>query len=56
MQVTATGRASGIPMGAEAGNFLAETGNVYDFADVKIRRIRIFVDRDQALETAGLTE
>jgi ketosteroid isomerase-like protein len=49
MLVTATGRASGIPQDAR-------TGNVYDLADGKIKRIRIFVDREQALEAAGLRE
>jgi ketosteroid isomerase-like protein len=49
MLVTATGRASGIPQDAR-------TGNVYDLADGKIKRIRIFVDRDEALEAAGLSE
>jgi ketosteroid isomerase-like protein len=46
---TGTGRASGIPM-----EFV--TGNVYDFAGGKIQRIRIFFDREQALEAAGLSE
>jgi ketosteroid isomerase-like protein len=49
MLVTGTGRASGIPQDAR-------TGNVYDLADGKIKRIRIFVDRDQAREAAGLKE
>jgi ketosteroid isomerase-like protein len=49
MRVAATGRASGIPQDAR-------TGNVYDFANGKIERIRIFVDREQALEAAGLSE
>ena len=46
---TATWRASGIPTEAA-------TGNVYDFAGGKIQRIRIFFDREQALEAAGLRE
>ena len=46
MRVTATGRASGIP-------HEARTGNVYDLADGKIERIRIFIDRSQALEAAS---
>jgi ketosteroid isomerase-like protein len=46
---TGTGRASGIPM-----EFV--TGNVYDFAGGKIQRIRIFFDREQALEAARLRE
>jgi uncharacterized protein len=49
MLVTGTGRASGIPQEAR-------TVNIYDLADGKIERIRIFVDRDQALEAAGLRE
>ncbi len=49
MRVTATGRASGIPTDAA-------TGNVYDLADGKIKVIRIFADRNQALEAAGLRE
>ena len=47
MRVTATGRASGIPQDAP-------TGNVYDLVDGKIERIRIFADREQALEVVGL--
>jgi ketosteroid isomerase-like protein len=49
MRVTATGRASGIPTETR-------TGNVYDLADGKIELIRIFADREQALEAAGLRE
>jgi ketosteroid isomerase-like protein len=49
MHVTGTGRASGIPVETA-------TGNVYDFADGSIQRIRIFFDRAQALEAAGLKE
>ena len=49
MRVTGTGRASGIPIENA-------TGNVYDFADDRIQRIRIFFDRDQALEAAGRRE
>jgi ketosteroid isomerase-like protein len=49
LHVTATGRASGLPAGTP-------TANVYDFADGKIRRIRIFADRQQALEAVGLSE
>ena len=49
MCVTGTGRASGIPM-----EYV--TGNVYDIADGKIQRIRVFFDRNQALEAAGLQE
>ena len=49
MCVTGTGRASGIPIENA-------TGNVYDIADGKIQRIRVFFDRNQALEAAGLRE
>jgi ketosteroid isomerase-like protein len=49
MRVTGTGRASGIPVETA-------TGNVYDFTDGRIQRIRIFSDRGQALEAAGLSE
>ena len=49
MLVTATGRASGIPQDSRIGN-------VYDLAGGKIERIRIFVDREEALDAAGLSE
>jgi hypothetical protein len=49
MLVTATGRANGIPQDAR-------TANVYDLADGKIERIRIFIDREEAIEAAGLRE
>ena len=45
----ATGRASGIVIGAESAN-------VYDFIDGKISRVRIFLDRDEALKAVGLAE
>ena len=49
LRVGATGRASGIVTGAESAN-------VYYFIDGKISRIRIFLDRDEALEAAGLAD
>ena len=49
MQVTGTGRLSGIPIENPSGN-------VYDFAGGRIQSIRIFFDRGQALEAAGLRE
>jgi ketosteroid isomerase-like protein len=49
MQLTGSGRASGIPTGAE-------TGNVYDLVDGRIKRIRVFFDREEALKAAGLRE
>jgi ketosteroid isomerase-like protein len=48
-RASGTGRASGVPL-----EML--TGNVYDLANGKIRRIRIFFDRQLALEAAGLSE
>jgi uncharacterized protein (TIGR02246 family) len=49
VRVSATGRASGIATGAESAN-------VYDLAEGKIRRIRIFLDRGEALKAVGLAE
>jgi ketosteroid isomerase-like protein len=49
LRVSATGRASGIVTGAESAN-------VYDFIDGKISRVRIFLDRDEALKAVGLGE
>jgi ketosteroid isomerase-like protein len=49
MRTSATGRTSGIVNGTESTN-------VYDFVDGKIDRIRIFLDRDEALEAVGLQE
>lgn len=45
--------ASGRESGVEMGN---ETANVYDFVAGRIRRIEIFLDREQALREAGLTD
>jgi ketosteroid isomerase-like protein len=49
LRIGATGRASGIVTGAESAN-------VYDFIDGKISRVRIFLDRAEALKAVGLTE
>jgi ketosteroid isomerase-like protein len=49
MRTSATGRASGIATGTESTN-------VYDFIDGKISRVRIFLDRDEALKAVGLAE
>jgi len=56
-----SGRASGITVGSESLSSEPRhagipTGNVYDLSDGKIRRIRIFVDRGEALEAVGLRE
>jgi ketosteroid isomerase-like protein len=48
-QMAITGRASGIPM-------TAETSNVYDLVDGKIKRTRVFLDRSAALKAVGLEE
>jgi ketosteroid isomerase-like protein len=32
------------------------TATVYDFADGKVTSIRVFLDRDEALEAVGLRE
>jgi ketosteroid isomerase-like protein len=49
LRVSSTGRASGIATSAESAN-------VYDFIDGKISRVRIFLDRDEALKAVGLEE
>jgi hypothetical protein len=49
LRVTATGRVSGI-------GIPTDTANVYDLAERRIRRVRIFVDREEALEAVGLRE
>ena len=49
LRTSSRGRASGIPMAAS-------TANVYDVLDDKITRIRIFLDRDEALQAVGLAE
>jgi SnoaL-like domain len=59
LRASATGRASGIT--ASAGVPSATGGgipsaNVYDFAGGRIRRIRVFLDRREALEAVGLRE
>jgi ketosteroid isomerase-like protein len=60
LRITATGRASGIATGADLGATGEPPGmpttNVYDFVNGKIRRIRIFLDRQEALEAVGLQE
>ena len=49
VRVSSTGRASGIVTGTESTN-------VYDFTDGKIKRIRIFFDRSEALKAVELAE
>jgi uncharacterized protein len=49
LRFRSTGRASGIVTAADSTA-------VYDFIEGKIRRVRIFLDRDEALKAAGLAE
>jgi len=51
MRVTATGRTSGLSVLNES-----PTTNVYDFAGGKIKRVRVFRDRQEALDSVGLSE
>jgi ketosteroid isomerase-like protein len=51
MRISATGRASGISVADQSPGT-----NVYDFAGGKIRRVRAFRERREALEAAGLSE
>jgi ketosteroid isomerase-like protein len=46
VRTSSSGRVSGIPTAADATN-------VYDILDGRIRRIRIFLDRQEALRAAG---
>jgi hypothetical protein len=47
LQVSSTGRASGIVTSAESAT-------VYDFVDGRMNRIRIFFDRGEAIKAVGL--
>jgi ketosteroid isomerase-like protein len=49
LHLNASGRTTGIPTPAD-------TTNLYDLVDGKISRVRIFLDRQEALEAAGLQE
>ena len=51
MRLNLSGRASGIRLGSDI-----PSANVYDLAHGKIKRIRIFLDRQEALKAAGLSE
>jgi ketosteroid isomerase-like protein len=54
-RMSASGRASGIQV-AEFGRTDVELGAVYSLVDGKVARIRVFFDRAEALEAAGLRE
>ena len=47
VRTSSTGRTSGIPLGFDSTN-------VYDFADGRIKRVRIFRDRQEAHKAVGL--
>jgi ketosteroid isomerase-like protein len=59
LRASATGRASGITAGADALGAAGgdmRTATVYDLADGRVRRIRVFLDRQEAFEALGLHE
>ena len=49
LRLNMSGRASGITLGGDI-----PATNVWDFTDRKIKRVRIFLDRREALQAAGL--
>ena len=49
MRITASGRESGVDMGAEKAN-------VYDLIDGKIETIAIYLNRDEGRRAAGLAD
>jgi hypothetical protein len=51
VRLNMSGRASGISLGSDI-----PSTNVYDLADGKIKRIRILLDRREALEAVGLSQ
>ena len=51
LRLNMSGRASGITLGGDI-----PSANVWDFTDGKIKRVRIFLDRREALEAVGLSE
>jgi hypothetical protein len=59
LRASATGRASGITAGADAlsaTDRAMPTATVFDLAGGKVRRIRVFLDRQEAFEAVGLRE
>ena len=57
LRVSATGRARGIAAGAVGrgeGASPLPTATVYDLAGGKVRRIRVFLDRQEAIDFVGL--
>jgi ketosteroid isomerase-like protein len=51
LRVTGSGRTSGLQV-----TDATPATNVYDLVEGKIRRVRIFMDRQEALEAVGLSE
>jgi hypothetical protein len=51
LRVTGSGRTSGLQV-----TDATPITNVYDLVEGKIRRVRIFMDRQEALDAAGLSE
>jgi ketosteroid isomerase-like protein len=51
LRVTVSGRASGVQLVNDL-----PTTNIYDLSGGKIKRIRVFLDRQEALEAVGLRE
>jgi hypothetical protein len=51
LRLKVSGRASGITLGGDI-----PSANVWDFTDGKIKRVRIFLNRREALEAVGLSE
>ena len=51
MRITGSGRTSGLQV-----TDATPTANVYDLVEGKIRRVRIFMDRQEALEAVRLSE
>jgi ketosteroid isomerase-like protein len=49
--ISASGRASGVPLARGL-----PSATVHDFTEGKISRVRIFLDRQEALEAVGLRE
>ena len=49
VRTSSTGRTSGIPLGFDSTD-------VYDFAEGRLKRVRIFRDRQEALKAVGLGE
>ena len=50
LRLNMSGRASGITLGGDI-----PSANVWDFTDGRIKRVRIFLDRREALQAAGLS-